>query len=113
MRNANYTMQVLEHGEDAAPSMVFDDGRFTYFEFQGAREIPEIEAYGSDGEPVRVNWHMQPPFLVVERTARKFTLRLGQAVTGVFNEAFDAVGVDTPNATVSASVRRVIKAKAE
>jgi type IV secretion system protein VirB9 len=106
VRNASYSKQILDSGADADPTMVFDDGRFTYFEFSGTREIPAIFAYGSDGEPTRVNWHMQSPFIVVQRTARKFTLRLGKAVVGVFNEAFDPTGVDTPNATVSPLVRR-------
>jgi len=113
VRNAQYTMQVLDKGEDAAPSLVFDDGRFTYFEFLGAREIPAIFAYGSDDAPTRVNWHMQGHFVVAERTARKFTLRLGDAVTGVFNEAFDPVGVGTPTGTVSVAVRRQIKQRGE
>lgn len=109
IRNANYTKQVLPKGEDAEPTMVFDDGRFTYFEFPGAREIPAVFAYGSDGQATRVNWHMQDSFVVVQRTARKFTLRLGDAVVGVFNEAFDFTGVDTPTATISPAVRREVK----
>lgn len=109
IRNANYTKQVLPKGEDADPTMVFDDGRFTYFEFPGAREIPAVFAHGSDGEPTRVNWHMMGSLVVVQRTARKFTLRAGDAVVGVFNEAFDATGIDTPTATVSPDVQRDIK----
>lgn len=113
VRNANYTKQVLEKGDDANPTMVFDDGRFTYFEFPGAREIPAVFAYGSDGEPTRVNWHMQGSFIVVQRTARKFTLRLGDAVVGIFNEAYDATGVDTPTNTVSPAVVRELKGAAQ
>lgn len=109
VRNANYSKQVLPKGEDAEPSAVFDDGRFTYFEFLGSREIPAIFAHGSDGKPSRVNWHMQDAFVVVQRTARKFTLRLGGAVVGIFNEAFDTTGIDTPTATVSPAVRRDIR----
>lgn len=109
IRNTNYSKQVLPNGQDAEPSAVFDDGRFTYFEFLGAREIPAIFAHGSDDEPFRVNWHMQPPFIVVERTARKFTLRLGGAIVGIFNESFDPVGIETPNSTVSDEVQRTIK----
>ena len=109
VRNTNYTKQVLTNGEDAEPTMVFDDGRFTYFEFPGAREIPAVFAYGSDGEPTRVNWHMNGNFVVVQRTARKFTLRLGNAVVGIFNEAFDHTGIETPTATVSPAVVREIK----
>jgi type IV secretion system protein VirB9 len=113
VRNANYSKQVLERGEDAEPTMVFDDGRFTYFEFPGAREIPAVFAHGSDGEPTRVNWHMSGNFVVVQRTARKFTLRLGDAVVGIFNEAFDRTGIETPTATVSPAVERGIKGAAQ
>ena len=109
VRNTHYSKQVLGRGEDAEPTMVFDDGRFTYFEFPGAREIPATFAHGSDGEPTRVNWHMNGNFVVVQRTARKFTLRLGDAVVGIFNDAFDPTGVETPTSTVSPSVVREIK----
>lgn len=109
LKNADYTKQVLDNGQDAEPSAVFDDGRFTYFEFVGAREIPAIFAHGSDGAPVRVNWHMEPPFVVVQRTARQFTLRLGGAVVGVFNKAYDAAGIGTPTSTVSNEIERKIR----
>jgi type IV secretion system protein VirB9 len=109
VRNADYAKQVLPNGADAEPSAVFDDGRFTYFEFVGAREIPAIFAHGSDGEPVRVNWHMEPPFVVVQRTARQFTLRLGGAVVGIFNKGYDAAGVAIPTSTVSDDIQRTIK----
>jgi type IV secretion system protein VirB9 len=42
VRNINYSKQVLPNGQDAEPTAVFDDGRFTYFEFSGAREIPMV-----------------------------------------------------------------------
>lgn len=109
LRNVNYSKQVLAKGEDADPTMVFDDGRFTYFEFPGAREIPAVFAYGSDNEATRVNWHMNGNFVVVQRTARKFTLRIGDAVVGIFNESFDPTGIETPTATVSPAVKREIK----
>jgi type IV secretion system protein VirB9 len=113
VRNTNYTKQVLEKGEDAEPTLVFDDGRFTYFEFPGAREIPAVFAHGSDSEPTRVNWHMSGNFVVVQRTARKFTLRMGDAVVGIFNEAFDPTGIETPTSTVSPAVVREIKGGAQ
>ena len=109
VRNANYSKQVLPKGADAEPSAVFDDGRFTYFEFAGTREIPAIFAHGSDGEPVRENWHMEPPFVVVQRTARQFTLRLGGAVVGIFNGDYDRIGLTTTTSTVSEDVQRTIK----
>jgi type IV secretion system protein VirB9 len=108
-KNANYSKQVLPQGDDADPTTVFDDGRFTYFEFAGRREIPAIFAHGSDGEPSRVNWHMQPPYIVVQRLARRFTLRLGGAIVGVWNDSFDPVGIDIPTNTISPEVEREIK----
>jgi type IV secretion system protein VirB9 len=113
IRNTHYSKQVLDGGKDAEPAMVFDDGRFTYFEFPGAREIPAVFAQGSDGQPTRVNWHMNGDFVVVQRTARKFTLRLGDAVVGIFNEAFDPDGIETPTATVSPAVARIVKGAAQ
>ncbi|RRS01172.1 hypothetical protein EIP75_21595 [Aquabacterium soli] len=113
VRNSNYTKQVLDKGEDADPTMVFDDGRFTYFEYPGAREIPAVFAEGSDGQPTRVNWHMNGNFLVVQRTAKKFTLRLGEAVVGIFNESYDSTGIETPTSTVSPAVVREVKGGAK
>jgi type IV secretory pathway VirB9-like protein len=109
IKNANYSKQVLPQGEDADPTAVFDDGRFTYFEFAGRREIPAIFAHGSDDRSSRVNWHMQPPYVVVQRLARKFTLRLGGAIVGVWNDSFDPVGIDIPTSTVSTEVERNLK----
>jgi type IV secretion system protein VirB9 len=52
---------------------------------------------------------MRESFVVVQRTARKFTLRLGNSVVGIFNESFDPNGIETPTSTVSPVVRREIK----
>lgn len=107
-QNHQYTMQVLPGGEYAAPSAVFDDGRFTYFEYKGAREIPAVFAHGIDGEPTRVNFSFDSrrQLLVVHRLAQRFTARLGKAVVGIFNEAFDPAGVSTPSGTVVSEVIR-------
>jgi type IV secretion system protein VirB9 len=56
---------------------------------------------------------MNGNFVVVQRTARKFTLRLGDAVVGIFNEAFDRTGIETPTSTVSPAVVREIKGAAQ
>lgn len=108
-RNWQYTMQVLKGGDDIAPGLVFDDGRFTYFQFPGNREIPAIFYVSANGEEGRVNYHMQDELFVVHRTARKFVLRLGEAIVGVFNEKFDPDGVPTDQGTTSPSVRRSLR----
>jgi hypothetical protein len=40
-------------------------------------------------------------------------LRLGDAVVGIFNEAFDLTGIETPTSTVSPAVVREIKGAAQ
>jgi type IV secretion system protein VirB9 len=109
-RNANYTMDAISGGELVAPSMVFDDGRFTYFRFPNNREIPAFFAIGANNEESRVNLHMEGDIVVVHRLARKFLLRLGKAVAAVYNEAFDSDGISTSNGVVVPDVTRELKA---
>ncbi|MGE0315891.1 MAG: TrbG/VirB9 family P-type conjugative transfer protein [Lautropia sp.] len=108
-RNWDYTMQVLKKGADIAPGLVFDDGRFTYFQYPGNREIPAVFVVSNDGEEGRVNYHMEDDLIVVHRLSRKFVLRLGDAVVGVFNEAFDAEGVPPRDGTTSSRVVRALR----
>lgn len=108
-RNWKYTIQVLQGADDIVPSLVFDDGAFTYFQFAGNREVPSVFHVSADGEEGRVNWHMRGDLYVVKRMSRKFVLRLGSAVIGVFNEAFDVEGVPPVDGTTSDRVSRVLR----
>ena len=47
--------------------------------------------------------------VVVHATAREFRLRKGETVLCIFNEAFDAVGVNPGTNTTSPSVERRAK----
>jgi type IV secretion system protein VirB9 len=109
LRNLHYSMQVLAGGEDIAPSLVFDDGRFTYFRFPPNHEIPSIFYISPRGEETRINFHMQDDLAVVQRTGRRFVLRLGAAVVGIWNEAFDETGVASKDGVTVSGLRRVIR----
>ena len=108
-RNWSYSMQVLSGADDIVPSLVFDDGRFTYFQFPGNREVPSIFVISADGEEGRVNYHMDGDLAVVQRMSRRFVLRLGKAVIGVWNDAFDAEGVPPRAGTTSEQLRRTVR----
>jgi type IV secretion system protein VirB9 len=108
-RNWSYSMQVLSGAEDIVPSLVFDDGRFTYFQFPGNREVPSIFVISPDGEEGRVNYHMAEDLAVVQRMSRRFVLRLGKAVIGVWNDAFDPEGVPPRTGTTSERVTRSLR----
>jgi type IV secretion system protein VirB9 len=109
MRNTKYTMQVLKGAQDIAPSLVFDDGRFTYFRFANNREIPTIFVISPQGEEARINFEMQGDLAVVQRMGRRFVLRLGKAVVGVWNEAFDPDGVPPEEGTTVNGVERNLR----
>jgi type IV secretion system protein VirB9 len=109
LRNTNYSMQVLKGAQDIAPSLVFDDGRFTYFRFANNREIPTIFSLSPNGEEARINFAMEGDLAVVQRMSRRFVLRLGKAVVGVWNEAFDPDGVAPVQATTVNGVERTVR----
>jgi len=111
MRNTNFTLQFANRGEDIAPALVFDDGRYTYFRYPKGREIPAIFAVGPDGQEIRVNYHVEDQDVVVaHRISAVFRLRLGDSVVQVINEGFDPEGVSTETGVTDGSgVREVRK----
>ena len=77
--NWAYSMQVLAGSDELIPSVAFDDGRFTYFGFGANRDVPTVFMVDGTGEESMVPFHMAGDLLVVQRTARRFVLRLGAA----------------------------------
>lgn len=111
-RNWNYAMHIGTGSKNIAPAMAFDDGRFTYFQFPNNREIPAIFVVSEDKTETIVNTHVDPKspdVIAVHRVAPEFVLRLGNAVVGVFNEAYDPDGVPPSNGTTAKGVQRVQK----
>lgn len=110
--NSAYSIAEGKASEDIVPTLVFDDGRFTYLKFPGNREVPAVFAVLGDGSEALINARMEDDLLVVDRVARYLTLRAGSAVVGLWNEAFDIDGVPPVGATTVPGVRRVLKAEA-
>lgn len=108
-RNTKYSMEVLAGGEEIKPALVFDDGRFTYFQFPGNRPVPDIAYVAPDGEEKKANHHVDGDLVVIQQTGRRFVLRLGKAVVGVWNDAFDPDGVAAKGSTTVDGVERVIR----
>lgn len=108
-RNWSYSMEVLPGGDDIAPALVFDDGRFTYFQFLPNREIPAIFYFSPLGEETRINFHMEKDLAVVQRMGRRFVLRLGEAVVGIWNEAYDKTGVPAIEGTTISGITRTLR----
>ena len=108
-KNWAYSMEVVPGSDEIAPALVFDDGRFTYFSFPPNRDIPAIFYLSPVGEETRLNVHMEKEFAVVERMGRRFVLRLGQAVVGVWNEAYERDGIPPANGVTVSGVSRLLR----
>jgi type IV secretion system protein VirB9 len=108
--NSSYSIAEGKHSEDIVPTLVFDDGRFTYLKFPNNREVPAVFHVLPDGSETVVNAWMEGDLLVADRVSRRLMLRAGTAVVGVWNEAFDLDGVPPSNGTTVSGVDRQIKA---
>lgn len=110
--NTDYSIAEGEASQDIVPTMVYDDGRFTYFRFPGNREVPAVFHVLGDGSETLVNARMEDDLLVVDRVSRRLMLRSGSAVVGVWNEAFDLDGVAPAGGTTVSGVQRLLKSEA-
>jgi len=104
--NSDYDMQ----GDTAlAPTALWDDGRFTYFEFKTSRDLPKIYRVYDDGSEGLVNPDdVRGPVLVVHDTARRFNLRLNDAVLGIRNNAYRPDGQLNPSGTTIPGTARLV-----
>lgn len=70
------------------PKRVFDDGTFTYFEFNKSGLTPAIFAVDDEGNESIVNFNAEGSYIIVNSTGRQFTLRDGNITTCIFNDAY-------------------------
>lgn len=83
--NYNYT---ISGSDTIAPIRIFDDGEFTFFQFQDKNaEVPAFFSVDEDGKESLINYRTRGDYIVVERVGKRFTLRHGNTVVCVFNEA--------------------------
>lgn len=77
--------------DEISPVRIFDDGEFTFFEFRGINaDIPAIFKVDNEGNEALINFRSRGRYIVVERVSGRYTLRLGNKVVCVFNEAWGA-----------------------
>lgn len=110
IRNDAYSVANGPDSEDIVPTMVFDDGTHTYFQFPNNRPVPSVFQIAPDGSEQTVNARMDTDdMLVADRVARRFVLRLGRSVVAIINDAFDLDGVAPSNGTTVPGVARAVK----
>lgn len=109
--NTHYSLAEGAGSADIVPTLVFDDGRFTYLRFPGNREVPAVFHVLGDSSETMVNTRMEDDLLVVDRVSRHMMLRAGSAVVALWNEAFDLDGVPPLEGTTASGVQRILKAE--
>lgn len=83
-----YNWDYSFHGDRRIlPIHVFDDGQFTYMQLQPHQPVPAVFAVLTpNGQESVVNYRIDGRYLVVQRTAPEFTLRVGKhQVATIFN----------------------------
>jgi type IV secretion system protein VirB9 len=76
----------ISGSKNLQPLHVFDDGQFTYFEFDPRRELPAIFVVGADGKESLVNYRIEGPYVVVERLGDFYTCRNGKETATAIKE---------------------------
>ena len=110
LQNTDYAIAEGEGSADIVPTLVFDDGRFTYLRFPGNAPLPAVFDVLGDGSETLVNARMEGDLLVIDRVSRRLMLRAGPAVVGVWNEAFDLDGIAPTDGTTVPGVERLLRA---
>jgi type IV secretion system protein VirB9 len=75
-----------------APTLLWDDGRFTYFKYATTRDLPTIFTKLPDGGEATVNYHMEGDTIVVHEVSKEFVIRYGQSVLGIRNDGYSPDG---------------------
>lgn len=96
---------------DLAPVHTWDNNEFTYFKFPGNVDLPGIYLVDADGNESMVNRNTigeANGVYSVHKVSAKWMLRLGDRALAVYNDAYDAIGVENKSRTQSPAVKRVV-----
>jgi type IV secretion system protein VirB9 len=110
-RNLAYT---YTGARPTLPSLVFDDGRFTYFQWAEGVATPALFLRAADGSESLVNYGVRQGYVVVEQLAPRFALRNGKDVTVVINNGWrePTAGLQAPRPHDAKTARDAVKAGA-
>ena len=110
-QNWDYSMQIGDDSEGIAPTMAYDDGRFTYLKFPNNRDFPSAFLVAVDKTESIVNSHINPSIpdvLVIHRVSREIVLRLGNSVVGIYNDNYDPDGIPARDGSTVPGVQRIL-----
>ena len=83
--NYSYEITAKRKGGDIDVKSIFDDGQFTFFEFNPKAPLPAIYLVNGDGREELANSRREGKYVVVEKVGKQFALRLGKQIRCVRN----------------------------
>lgn len=92
-----------------APTAMWDNGRFTYLQFNNGRDMPSAYRIEQDGSETLLNAHIENDTLVIHEVNEKLMLRLGRAVLLIENRGFNPQGTFNRTGTDNNESVRLIK----
>jgi type IV secretion system protein VirB9 len=84
----------ISGSDNVAPIKIFDDGQFTFFLFKDLNaDVPAFYITDDRGNEALVNYRTRGDYIVLERVAKRLTLRHGTDIVCVFNNGPIPVGL--------------------
>lgn len=81
--NVNYSWRGII--DALKPTAAWDNGRFTYFEYDNSKDLPNFYKKMPDGQEALVNKHIEGNTVVIHDVTDTILVRLGSAVIEVVN----------------------------
>lgn len=90
---------------EITPTAMWDDGLFTYLQYDNAKELPAVYKVMPDGSETLVNTHIENDTVVIHEVNRLYRLRLGQAVAELRNNNLKDRGFNHTGTSTSDTFR--------
>jgi type IV secretion system protein VirB9 len=91
------------------PTSAWDDGVQTRLRFDAHEELPAIFIRNDDGSESLLNFTVDDGELIIQRTARQFTVRRGRLEGCILNQSYTGSGLRLESGTVAPAVERVTR----
>lgn len=86
MIDAKYNMDYLYRGNsEIKPTNAWNDGRFTYLQYNHAGDLPAVYRVLSDNSEMLVNTHIEKDTLVLQEISPLYRVRFGKLVGDIAN----------------------------
>ena len=99
------TAYVKRGNADITPTAMWDNGLFTYMQYDNAKELPTVYKVMPDGTEALVNTHIDSDTMIIHEVNRLYRVRLGGAVAELANQRLQDNGFNHSGTSIRGVVR--------